>query len=871
MNDITPPKKTLSEAVAQADASPAATSHVMPKKHRWPKVLLGVMALLVVAGAYIGWQTWNNRNYPPKGTYAIVGTQSESQKNFDEIKSAYIKFDQASAAGKNVDAAKTERRAADEVILRLALQDEAKKLGKQYCDQTKVDELLKDNYSSEGGRSAYYSKLKSQYGWTEQVSAHQQCLEYYKELLQDDLIAGHELFGVYVRWDVALGQDKALQDSVENKAVAKLTKQFLPLFEQKADDATIEQQADINGNTTTEDFDAKTIDLGNPPSRVLKLARFNSEIYKTFQQYSEGEDETQYVNNLEQGEYTKIFKSKTGYYVIYRATKKFNGSYGTYDELLAKALEAAKVDRSYAKLPEPDKVEKKPQETGQGLSFVSGVLSRALRLFVPAAHAATPNSITCYGDSHKLPFSVEYRDAATKSIIQSNSGQIKITSTGDIKTPCKDEPAAGTNAYGVNVSYGGINSGQITYDAPFHPNPWNFGLTCYTSWRFNFGAPSGYEELSSADYANKSLFYLKVEYASSSYAGYTASSTSGQYQIPQQYYTGIANGAKGFTIRVYFTKKPPLEGPKGQIWSLSKIKDGAGYSADWKVPPDVTLEEKKRFYCLKGQKDFTPSVDYSVRCSADIVNGVPNASKLWGGQELKDKLDVGVYSAGVNGGVTDWSLKKIEVTYPDQCGSHAKGVETFSSVGAVNVRVCEGQTPTVVFYFDPPPSEVKYGPWLQTRKGNVLALGRILGQRSTLAGAGINSADYVVMAYLTQDNSYVSTNFCSIPKYNLGLSGPDSPTCSYSNGYRFNSTADFTNDPVITGVEKIFAGGAYDGPCSASKPYKVSLDLKTVFQGTQSSANGGFGATADCPIIGKPTRITLMPLISSIRTEQHFM
>ncbi len=847
MNDITPPKKTLSEVVAQADQAPVASaSNVMSKRRRWPRVLFGIIGLALVVGGYMGWQTWNNRNYPPKGTYAIVASQSESQKNFDEIMAAYIKFDQQSAAGKDIDAKKVERRAADEVVLRLGLQEEASKRSKLNCTQQKVDEIMKDRYVAAGSRSDFYSQLNEQYGWTEQVTMHQECLEYYKEQLSDELISGHELFGIYVRWDIALGQPDDVKASVERKAVAKLTNDFLPMFEADKSDQDISAKADVNETTTDEEFNAKVVSIDEPPTRIIKLARFNSEVYKTFQQYSEGEDETGYVDGLAEGSHTKVFKSKTGYYVIYRSTKKFTGIYESYDQMLGKVVESAKVSKSYSQLPPAEKTEPKPQETSQGLSWVSKLLGGALRAITPRAEAATPNSITCYGDSHKLPFSIEYRDAATKSIIQSNTGQIKVTSTGDIRTPCKDEPAAGTNAFGVNIAYSGINNGQISYTTGLHPNPWSFGLTCYTSWRFNFGAPTGYEELSSADYTNKNRFYLKTEYASSNYAGYTASSIAGQYQIPQQYYANIANGAKGFTIRVYFTKKPPQEGPKGEIKSSSKYKKTNGeYTTGDAFPNDsLTEDQKKKFFCLKGLKEFTPSVDYSTRCSANIVGGLAQPNKLWGGSQAADKLDVGVYSAGIYGGLTDYSIAKIEVTYPAQCQSHAAGKETFSSVGAVKVRVCEGQTPTVVFYFDPPSAAARFGPWLKAQRGNVMSLGSIVGQSKTInggAGSGNQEAEYLVMAVS-------STNFCS--PYNLGKV-TDTASCRYDLGYESNTDFDANTDKVIAGVEKIFEGGGYTGSCSSARPYKVFMDMKSTFQATQSSTNSGFGGTPDCPVIGK--------------------
>lgn len=822
MNDITPPKRTMSEVVSQTEQIPATSTNVgQPKKRRTRLfVFLTMLAVVVAAASYFGWQTWNNRKYPPKGTYAVVGSQSESQKNFDEITAAYVKFDQQSAAGKAIDAKKVERRAADEVILRLGLQDEAKKRSKLDCTPQKVDEIMKDRYDAAGGRSEFYAQLKNDYGWTEQVTAHQECLEYYKSTLQDDLIAGHELFGVYVRWDVALGQPEDIKASVERKAVDKLTNEFLPLFQVNKSDKEIAAKADVNETTSDDEFTTKVTSTDNPASRVIQLARFNDEVYKAFQQYAEGEDETKYVDKLEQGGYTNVFKSKTGYYVIYRSTKKFTGSYVSYDQMLSKVLETAKVSKSYASLPKADKAAPKPQESDKGLSWVSRLLSGALRAVTPRAEAATPNSIACYGDSHKLPFSVEYRDAATKSIIQSNTGQIKISSTGDIQTPCKDEPAAGTNIYGVNVAY---NQGKITYTTGIHPNPWDFGLTCYTSWRFDFGAPTGYEGLTSADYANKNRFYLKVDYASSSYAGYTASSTSGQYQIPPQYYAGIANGAKGFTIRVYFTKKPAV----GDLKLASKIKQGSATTYSAGLPAGVN---PSAFLCSSLQGATPPST-----LSCPTISS-PSFSATRG------STPTGVYDAAHAATLTgNWNLTKVEAVYPDDCLAHKKGVvETFQT-SKVAVRICEGQTPVVTFYFTDQVAATSYGPWLQAKGGNVLALGKITGQVKTIPGGSGSTAEaeYVVM-------TVASSNFCA--GYNLGLT-TSSASCSYDPGYSpYRSYPQGGDDPVIKGVTTALAGQSGGPECSRDKPYIISSTMTTDFQNSN-----GFGATTGCPVIGTVT------------------
>ncbi len=504
-------------------------------------------------------------NAPPAGFYAVLGDQKITNDQFKEIYDAYLKFDESNAKdGAKVDKKQVERKVADEVLMRLSLQAEAEKRNAQKCTDDIINGRLKDRFAEAGGEKEYYNNLNSQYGWTKEVTKHKECLGFYEETLAKSVIGSVDLFGIYIRWDIAKGaqnQPADIQQKVDDYAKKRLETEYLPMFERGDSIEQISSKADIDPATVTqEQFDARVLNIDRSPSRVLVLPEMNRATYSEFQQYEEGESELPYFENLKVGENTKPFKSKTGYWVIYRATGRTDAPYQSLEALRADYLKKGKVAKSYYRLPKP--IEPK-EDSDPTRNFSLSAIDKIKNALVPTANAVTENSIRCFtgGTIHNLPMTIKYKDKATGLDIQTSGAYPgpEMFSTTNVQFPCSDEPNPAAYAnYGVLVEY---FLGAVAIKPAAIPAPtWNFGLSCYTGWDFRFKAPNGYNALTVDDYKDASRFYLNLQYASSTVNGnYASGSTKVDeklYRIPTSLYSGIANGAKGFTITVNFTKTP---------------------------------------------------------------------------------------------------------------------------------------------------------------------------------------------------------------------------------------------------------------------------------------------------------------------------
>jgi hypothetical protein len=148
-----------------------------------------------------------------------------------------------------------------------------------------------------------------------------------------------------------------------------------------------------------------------------------------------------------------------------------------------------------------------------------------------------------------------------------------------------------------------------------------------------------------------------------------------------------------------------------------------------------------------------------------------------------------------------------------------------------------------------------YGPWLQSKRGNVLALGYIQSQKeaelgSRPAASADKEAEFVIMSYMASTSA--ASNFCSTNKYNFGTISP--PSCSYSaggSGYLAKVTnkadiGDTTRDPAIASLDRAIAArtGLASDACTAKAPYLVST-----LAGATVTLPISLGANNSCPVI----------------------
>ena len=132
----------------------------LPKKHKSLVIIASVFLSIGVIVALVYSYFNFIYNTPPRGIYAEINGQKITTNEFNDIYNAYLKFDQSNSKDPNsVDKKQVERRAADEVLLRLALQSEATKKNIQICNTTVLDKQLADRYEAAGSRQKYYNNL----------------------------------------------------------------------------------------------------------------------------------------------------------------------------------------------------------------------------------------------------------------------------------------------------------------------------------------------------------------------------------------------------------------------------------------------------------------------------------------------------------------------------------------------------------------------------------------------------------------------------------------------------------------------------------------------------------------------------------------
>ncbi|QQS27059.1 hypothetical protein IPM44_00545 [bacterium] len=638
---------------------------------------------------------------PAAGNFAEVGDQASTLDEFNKVKDAYQGFNkkQATPADSQVVAANASR----DLITYLALKSEAVKQGVE-CTWEIVDTRMATQYQSYGGKEAFYAYLAQEYGWSKEVSFMKTCTEYYREVLAQKVIGGTDAFGVYIRWDNMDNDSTAQQRATyEQEAKARLERDFLPLFKSGASKEEIYRAADISPYSTDVEFDKKMETPGSPWVRTVEYPRLNETTYASFQQYPEGERDIDYISKLAVGENTVVFKSKVGYYAIFRATNRIQGEAGSIDQVIQKYIDGAKLSTEYYALP-------KPSSNGQEQfdmhdlkqDNTTGMLDSMRQALVPTARA-----VNCF-TNHRLPMSIIYTDYATGQLIpleqiRTNKGApistLQILSTGNVQAACNDEPAPIQNAYGVlNFGYW---AGRASWDVFDHRNnPWAFNLSCYTSWEFRFNKVYGYEQVNYQDASQFEVTLLTNQWIVQN----RASAYTDHYRIPPDLYQGIANGALGYSINVRMRKEPPTTGWNPPLMTVSGEKqeeDGTTIGAY----ADNTVSEQPNNFTSSGQPYSFPGLR-ADQGHVFTVETEPNYDVL--GYRINggpiNQSTTYTYVAGTTGDGTtldvDWIFRRrptvnLSVTCALISGNVIGGggatIETYARVGGADLVDGAGQ------------------------------------------------------------------------------------------------------------------------------------------------------------------------------------
>ncbi|MEI7819080.1 MAG: hypothetical protein WCI47_03110 [bacterium] len=591
MSDSGYPSETLRKSVQESSNVPEPKKRKIFKKSNpssGKKKSRLAFAILILFGlvAVVSYGLMNTRLLtslskpkPAAGVYAEVGGETVSIDQYNKLKDVFAKFQKSVGSGK-VD--RPEQQASQELTRFLALTAEGKKRGIE-CTQATVDARLSRQYADAGGKDKFYARLSDKYSWTPDISFFQECSTYLEEQLTPKAVSGTDVFGVYIRWDTANPKDTVAQSALETAARTRLEKDYLPLFKSGVSKDEILKTADISKFTSDADFDKQMTNPADTQSRAVEYPRMNETVYAGFQKYDQGERDIDYISKLRVGESTPVFKSQVGYYAIFQATAKYGSDFTSVDQMIRSYTDAGKYSTDYYLLPSSGNSSKPSLDLNQ-TSKPTSLLQDIQKSLVPAAQAVANNSVGCFSN-HALPMKIIYRDYDTHGLIpladiSATKGgapiaTLDIRSTTDMKTKCYDDISPVSGAYGVlNIDY--LPGNILHYDIyNYKFNPFEFSLSCYTSWQFQFNQVVGYYPV---NYTDASQFKVSLLTNSGAWDVQNRASAGGAttyYRIPGDMYGGIANGAAGYTIEVFMKAVAPIQNPPEMTFAGSKI-DEAG-------------------------------------------------------------------------------------------------------------------------------------------------------------------------------------------------------------------------------------------------------------------------------------------------------
>ena len=653
-------------------------------KYRW--VGIAVVALVLIALAalsvryIVGWDRFKSYfNQPTTGNYAVIEGKPISMAEFTELKNNYVAFDKQQG---QIDAQQSERRAADELILRTALEAQAEKAGVTVT-QDDINNYLKTSYANYGSREALLQYNKATYGWTEAPLIHRARLEILKQKMADTTLASVDVLGAYIRWDSLNDQPQADQDTYRSRAMDRLEKSYRPALMQGASRDEFVRSTDVNEFLTSEVNAERLNSITAPNVRYLELKNItNDPSDDQFSHYTgdnQGENAWNYIEQLHNaGDVTPVFKSDSGMYLVLRLEKKTDGRYVSYKQYREAAIKQGQVDSSYYALPESQTDQVKQQPAPQSQSKATSLLSSIL----PKTYAS--GSFDCWS-RHPLYYRIRPTDAGTLQPITTGNFSVLIARSGkDTCTPY--------NGFGYFISSQGRQawtSSNVAYDT-------EIPLNCYgVVWDFAWSAPPGYENFTAGDYQapNKIL-------TGSTVTGlrYSPSEIAGVWRNGSIYY-GIANGAGRYAVAPLFVKTPvtPTPDPRPRMTVQGWKVDTGGRTDGAYKDAAITLDNAE----VKNENPYffrNILADENHTITASTVPGYDVAGYCLGGACANPTPGTAyTYAANAtgNGGVIDlWWYYKPKYTITSttlNCQTVAVGISTSYPNVRTEVRL-DGQS-----------------------------------------------------------------------------------------------------------------------------------------------------------------------------------
>lgn len=917
MNDITPPKPTQQETQAPISAEPnvSASTNVSPvasknnvgKPSRFYKkrgfvigLIVSVVLVAIAIGVYVLWS--QNKVYK-------IGNYSFGKKDVAQTQDA-LKVARGGTEAPG-GASASQKEAEDRKVMLIALKSEADKNNIAY-DNATLDVSMADMYKEYGGKEAYMAYMKSSYSWTPELVYEYRTIEYLKSKLQDKILMNKNFTVIYVRWDIIKDRDGANYQATVAARKSELDTKYKSILESGQDFVKLSSQVEVPTGATKQQVE-KAYEQSNGSPVILQTENPGDITYSKAIDANEGIDPQKFFATAKtKGQVIGSQVLSDGRIAVARLEVTGSGKFANWDDYLVFARKQAGLSATqsqsfgaslFSKLAKVlEKVNiLKPQvahalincanhQVPVNYSFNAYDKNTGASLTGnPFTASASRNSTVCSmanytANGYTVSGSGTWR-SVTKTV-WGTPGSITLDCVGyDWAFWAPSVKQAGYTYHSQSQSGTYANGGSISvkfyYTKPATPKP-----TCTVFSASPTSIPRGSSSTLTWNSTEGTAWGIDPNIGAIGRLGSRAVSPTSTTT-----YTFIVSNSAGSdvcTATVNVTE-PPADAPTCTLSPQSTNLPAGGGSVTlvwssqkgtaWSMSPSIGQapgDGGNKTINVTASASYTYTVTNSsgtANCTAYITVGTPPSNC-----EETNTCPVETFSCTIQASpkstISPGESTSLYVnTVPTQPGVTWTILPDIGPLGQSfipptvsplvttkytaqatgldgSIAVCD-----ITITVTSPPLAPAYGPWLQSKRGNVLALGYIESQVVGALGSRpatdtSKDAEHVIMGYLA--NTPQASNFCSKNNYNFGTGLP--ATCSYASanaGYRANvasqASIGTSNDPAVVSLDRAIAAraGLAANQCTAKAPYLV-----TAF-GTQSSVTlpSTLDVVNDCPMV----------------------
>ena len=440
------------------------------------KLLLFVIAVIILlSGAIIALLYLAPKDPTVKGGDIKMGDRTVTRQqiaDYSETVKQYLEANPDTSFKENLnDPSKTpDEIATDDLILNAAL--------KNYAKQFNVIVTNKDVLESAGTQTQSIAdadaRIDAELGLVGSLARVRNENVAYKLKLSDSLLAKKNLLQVRITIDTpyfnGLNAGSKVQTAYDS-AKKQLQDKFLPLFQQKLAAADIAKVADVNA--TSERYTSPPSEQQkyfNGPVSYASIARnytsdgtfynnldttdwIRGDIGKVYS----ADEKIATLNNV--GDYTDVFASKTGGFVIFRLESKTSGEFTSWDQFLKK------IKETYAYTPTAKTIASASQFVQ---STTNGIVTTVGKAVSDGLGGETASALSAFCSQHLI----DYQFTAVETTTQTQIAGVALNFSRSSGNDCWAQMNGGNDNLNVTISSKASGAAVFQYNcygsAPYY-------------------------------------------------------------------------------------------------------------------------------------------------------------------------------------------------------------------------------------------------------------------------------------------------------------------------------------------------------------------------------------------------------------------